>query len=240
MKKDPYEIVSKIYDSLMSSISYYEWGRYIVDLKEEYHPRAKSFLEIAAGSGRLAFYLRQKFSNLVLLDLSKSMLALIDKGEKRVCADMTLLPFKNKFDFIYSTFDSVNYLDSKNKLEKYFKEISNILNNDGFFTFDASLENNSISNVKHLNRKGKFQNISYTQFSKYDFDKKVHLNKFTVEFENGEIFKEIHLQKIYDFEIYFELAERAGLYVVDCFDAFTFDDAGNDSERVQFVLQKIN
>lgn len=240
MLKDPYKIVSKIYDSLMSSISYYEWGRYLVDLKEEYHPSAKSFLEIAAGSGRLAFYLKEKFSNLVLLDLSKSMLALIDNEEKRVCADMTMLPFKSEFDFIYSTFDSINYLESEEKLEKYFNEIRDVLSVAGVFTFDASLENNSISNVENLNRKGKIKNVSYTQLSEYDFDKKIHLNKFIIELESGEVFEEAHLQKIHNFELYFELAERAGLYVVDCFDAFTFDDASRDSERVQFVMQKMD
>ena len=166
------------------------------------------------------------------------MVALLDENSKRVCADMTMLPFKSKFDFIYSTFDSINYLTSKEELQKYFNEISEIMSDDGVFTFDASLENNSIKNVKRLNRKGKIDRLLYKQISKYDFDKKVHKNRFKVKLENGEIIEEVHTQKIYDFELYFEIAENSGLYVVDCFDSFTFEDANSESERIQFIMKK--
>ena len=165
MNNDPYKIVAKIYDHLMKTISYHQWGKYISDLKEFYHSDAESFLEIASGSGKLAFYLHKIFPNLVLLDISQSMLSHIDKGLKRVCADMTLLPFNRKFDFIYSTFDSINYLMNEKKLQQYFEEVHKILSDNGIFTFDASLENNSLKNVKRLNRKGKFQNILYMQKS---------------------------------------------------------------------------
>ena len=239
MKKDPYKLVAKIYDHLMKTISYHEWGRYIVDLKEFYNVDAKSFLEIAAGSGKLAFYLERIFPNLVLLDISQSMLANIDREKNRICADMTMLPFKNNFDFIYSTFDSINYIMDEKALQQYFAEVNSILSSNGVFTFDASLENNSIKNVNSLNRTGKFQNIIYTQNSEYNYDTKIHLNKFKVKLENGKIFEEVHLQKIYNFELYFEFADNAGLKVVDCFEAFTFDDASSESERIQFVMKKI-
>jgi SAM-dependent methyltransferase len=235
---DPYKVVALIYDHLMRTITYHDWSRYISDLQTFYNPDAKTYLEIASGSGKLAFYLSKIFPNLTLLDLSKSMLQLIDKEERRVCADMTNLPFKSKFDFIYSTFDSINYLPNRKKLQNYFNEISQILNEDGVFTFDASLENNSLKNVSRLNRKGKYQNMLYIQQSKYDADKKIHSNKFKVKLENGEIIEEVHSQKIYDFELYFELAENSGLRILDCFEAFTFEDADGESERIQFIMKK--
>ena len=223
----------------MKTISYHDWGKYISDLKEFYASDAKSFLEIAAGSGKLALYLSRIFPNLILLDISKSMLSLIDKDLKRVCADMTFLPFKEKFDFIYSTFDSINYLKNEKALQQYFNEISKILSSDGVFTFDATLENNSLKNVKRLNRKGKFHNILYAQKSFYNSENKTHVNEFKVKLENGQIFEEVHSQKIYNFELYFELADNAGLYVVACFDSFTFEDASSESERIQFVMKKM-
>ncbi len=238
MKNDPYKVVSLIYDHLMRTITYHDWANYLSDLQSFYFSKAETHLEIAAGSGKLAFYLTKIFPNVVLLDLSLSMLQQIDENEKRVCANMTKLPFKSKFDFIYSTFDSINYLVNKEELQKYFDEIAQILSNDGVFTFDASLENNSLKNVKRLNRKGKFRKLLYKQISKYDIDKKVHKNRFKVKLENGEIIEEVHIQKIYDFELYFELAENSGLYVVDCFESFTFEDASSESERIQFIMKK--
>jgi len=235
---DPYKYVATIYDHLMRTISYYDWSNYIADIQLYYNPDSQKYLEIAAGSGKLAFYLSKVFDDLILLDLSQSMLKLIPKERKRVCADMTNLPFNTKFDFIYSTFDSINYLLTKNEMQKYFEEISRTLADKGVFTFDASLVNNSLKNVKRLNRAGKFQNIKYMQESIFDEKNRIHKNKFKVKLENGEIFEEVHSQKIYDFEVFFELAENAGLKVVDCFEAFTFEDADSESERIQFIMKR--
>jgi len=238
MQRDPYKLVANIYDHLMKTVGYAEWAKYISELREFYAPKSETFLEIASGSGKLAFYLNRVFKNVILLDISKSMLLRIDAGLNRVCADMISLPFKAKFDFIYSTFDSINYLLDANDLQKYFNEIHKILSNNGIFTFDASLENNSLKNLKRLNRKEKFQNILYIQHSLYDAEKKIHINKFKVKLDNGEIFEEVHLQKIYNFELYFELLEIAGLKVINCFNTFTFDDANKNSERIQFILKR--
>ena len=70
MKNDPYKVVSLIHDHLMRSITYHDWARYISDLQSFYIAKAETYLEIAAGSGKLAFYLSKIFPNLVLLDLS--------------------------------------------------------------------------------------------------------------------------------------------------------------------------
>jgi ubiquinone/menaquinone biosynthesis C-methylase UbiE len=240
VKNDPYKIVSEIYNHIMKTIGYHEWGKYISSIKEFYAPEAKLILEIAAGTGKLAEYLNAVFPSITLLDISQSMISLADKSFKRVCADMKLLPFKNKYDFIYSTFDSINYLKNKEDLLNYFNEVAFTLTDNGIFTFDASLENNSIKNVTRLSRKGKYKGKLFVQKSTYDFENKIHYNKFKVKFESGEIFEEIHSQKIYDFEIYFELAEKAGLKVLACFDAFTYEDANKDSERIQFIMKRID
>lgn len=239
MSADPYFEVSKIYRHLMQSINYLDWSLYIKDLKIHYDEEGSTNLELACGDGIIASYLKDHFKDLVILDISKRMLDLTDNEIKKVCADMISLPFKNKFSFIYSTFDSLNYLINSKDLFKLFTEIKLILKDDGLFTFDVSLEKNSIKNIKSLNRKGKFNGVKFIQKSKYNIDENIHTNHFKLKLDNGEIFEEVHIQKIYPFEYYFELIEDAGLYVVDCFDAFTFEDANNKCERVQFVIKKV-
>jgi len=167
------------------------------------------------------------------------MLDCIPSDRKRVCADMTRQPFNCDFDFIYSTFDSINYITDEEEIVRYMREVWNILSDSGIFTFDASLENNSIKNVKRLNRTSRFKGIEYKQVSNYDKALRLHRNSFTMKLANGEIIEEVHTQKIYDFEFYFDAAERAGLQVVDCFEAFTFEDANGESERIQFIMKKL-
>lgn len=240
VSSDPYRVVAEIYDHLMKTISYNMWGQYLSSIKDNYAPESKSFLEIAAGTGKLSNYLDDVFSNLVLLDISYSMISLANKGLNRICSDMKLLPFKSKFDFIYSTFDSINYLENEEHLLAYFNEVKSVLSENGVFTFDASLENNSIKNVKRLNRKGKYKGKLFIQESTYDHKNNIHYNKFKVKLENGEIFEEVHSQKIFKFEKYFEMAENAGLKILACFEAFTFEDACDENERIQFIMKRIN
>ena len=111
---------------------------------------------------------------------------------------------------------------------------------DKFDRIDASLENNSIKNVRRLNRKGKYKGKLFVQKSTFDFENKIHYNKFKVKLESGEIFEEVHSQKIYDYRIYFELATKAGLKVLACFDAFTYENASENSERIQFIMKRSN
>ncbi|NOX65549.1 MAG: class I SAM-dependent methyltransferase [Chlorobi bacterium] len=239
MASDPYKVVSMIYDHMMHRLSYNEWANYIIDIKTFYKDDAEKFLEVACGTGKLNTYLEKSFNDIVLLDISKSMLDVIPSDRKRVCADMTRQPFKSNFDFIYSTFDSINYITDEEEIVRYMWGIRNILSDDGIFTFDASLENNSIKNVKRLNRINKFKGIEYKQVSKYEKDFRLHRNSFRMKLANGEIIEEVHTQKIYDFEFYFDAGERAGLHVLGCFEAFTFEDANDESERIQFIMKKL-
>ena len=150
---------------------------------------------------------------------------------------MTMLPFKSKFDLIYSTFDSVNYLTSKKSLLNLFKGIKEILKDDGIFTFDVSLERNSLLHVEKPVRKGSCCGISFVHNTSYNKKMRIHKNIFKIKIEN-DIFTEVHKQKIYPFELYFDLIDSAGLYVVECMETFSFIKASADSERVQFIVKK--
>ena len=156
----------------------------------------------------------------------------------KVCCNMLAIPFKEKFDFIFCAFDSINYLMSVEELFAFFKEVELLLSDTGLLTFDASLRNNSIKNVKHLNRKGKVSGISYKQESHFDVKDNIHYNNFRIELPGGQIITEEHQQKIFPFTDYFEVIEDTNLYVSDCFDFFTFENATDKCERIQFIIRK--
>ena len=91
-----------------------------------------------------------------------------------------------------------------------------------------------------LNREGKYKKIIYKQISKFDEENQIHENIVYLEFPNGESFKEVHKQKIYDFYYYFDVIDSNNLYVVNCYDAFDFTFGSQNSERVQFVVKRKN
>jgi SAM-dependent methyltransferase len=224
----------------MRKVNYSIWAKYIYTLVNEDIARNSRVLELGAGNCSLAKHLCSYFPKIIATDISKNMLlsddsALFDK----VCCDMAMLPFKTKFNFIYCTFDSVNYLTSRKKLLDMFKQVSNILADKGIFTFDAAMEKNSLLYTKEPERMGSFKGIQFKQKSEYDIKTKIHKNTFLIRLRTGEIFSEIHNQKIFSFETYFELLERAGLSVRYCYEAFSYKEGSPESGRVQFITKKI-
>ncbi len=234
-----YSALALIYPHLMRSIDYNKWADYIYSISRELNKKKISVLELAGGTSVLAAKLQKKIQFIISSDLSLSMLqACPDGNVKRICCDMTMLPFKTKFDFIFSAFDSINYLNTKEKYFNLFKNVDYCLSDKGIFTFDVTLENNSLKLQRYLNRKGRTQGISYIQKSFYNIEKRIHYNHFEIALADGKKVEEIHKQKIFRFEDYFDFIDNSNFYVYNCFNAFTFDNAGAESERVQFILKK--
>ncbi len=239
MKAKQYSIIAPIYPKLMNHINYKLWADYYKDILKETLTKKSKILELASGNCELAKYISKFYPLIIATDISIEMLRLTDENKlNKICCDMIALPLKSKFDAIISAFDSVNYLMSRNALEKLFEQVYNLLSDDGIFTFDVSLEKNSIKSERFLNRKGIYKDISYVQRSMYDKEKRIHYNKFELTYPNGRVEREIHKQRIFSIETYFDLLTKNGFLVRNCFDAFSFDDANEKSIRVQFVTVK--
>ena len=240
-KTDAYETLSVIYDEVMKEIDYKLWSGYIMDIAED-HFSNKNFkvLELSAGIGKMARRISKKFSNYVFTDKSFNMLQQGNEiNLRKVCCDMTALPFNEKFDFIFSTFDSVNYLLSKSKILSLFTEVKQVLSEKGIFTFDVSLENNSLEFKRNQKSSGLAKGYRFKRTSKYNPKSRIHKNIFEIKDQSGVVIQEVHKQKIYKFDTYFKLANEAGLVVVECLEAFTFDHGNENSERIQFILKPI-
>ena len=239
LAKNNYDTVALIYDKLMRTVRYDYWSDYIYDIASKYVDNKSRVLELGAGNCKLAKFLKKRYKNIIATDLSLQML---EKNKKitlpKICCDMTRLPFNGEFDLIISTFDSVNYLLYKKNLKALFKGISAILSENGIFTFDVSMEKNSKTHSALPNRAGKVGQIRFTQKSDYNKKNKIHKNIFEIQLANGEKITEIHKERIYSFDDYFILIEKAGLYVTECLEAFSFKDGTPKSKRLQFIVKK--
>ena len=222
----------------MKEINYEHWAKYIVEIASDHikneHP---AVLELASGNCKMAGFLSQRYPNLIASDKSLLMLKWDYKNNlSKICCDMTAIQFKAKFDLIISTFDSMNYLLNKRKLLTLFKEVKRVLKSNGVFTFDVSLENNSLEFDKSNLAEGTVNGYTFTRKSKYYPKLRIHKNVFEIMDKFGKVIREVHKQKIYKFETYFDLIDKAGLYAVECLDAFTFNNGSANSDRVQFIL----
>ncbi len=223
----------------MRKVHYDYWADYIYSITNRYLKNDCKVLELAAGNCKLAQYLSEYYPNYYASDLSLPMLLQCrSTSMRKVCCDMRMIPFKIKFDLIVMVFDSINYLTSAKDLKVFFSEINNLLMYDGVFTFDASLEKNSYKHVKYDLRRGSSNGFKYVQKSDYNPKTKIHKNLFLITHHNGLVTKEVHIQKIYPFETYFKLIDKAGLKVIECYEAFTFKDGNSNCSRIQFIVGK--
>lgn len=238
VKIDPYLHVSNIYPHLMNFVSYKWWARYIYTITKNKVVKNPAVLEIASGNCSMAKYLIKFYPNYIASDMSLSMLKTSKHTFNRICCDMSDLPFNKYFDLIFSSFDSINYLTNKKLLLKTFKGISNSLNKKGVFTFDVALENNSYKHEKTANGKWKSSGFVYSRESEFLAGSRIHKNIFKIQYPDGNIYTEIHRQKIYPFQTFYEMAEKSGLYVVNCYKAFSLQKGKATSDRVQFIMKR--
>lgn len=236
---EPYRHIAAIYSHLMRGIDYKFWAEYIAMITHKHVKKDPLTLEIAAGTCLLASHLKKYYKNYVAADLSAEMLrASKSKKISRVCCDMRSLPFNTKFDLIISAFDSINYLTNPKDISRFLGDLKNNLSDSGIFTFDISLESNSLKYVKNLNRIGYYKGVEYAQRSSYDKRQKIHYNEFVLKLKDGSEVYEEHKQKIYSLETFFDLIDKNGYIVKECFNAFSLDGANENSERAQFIIKK--
>jgi len=239
--KKAYTVLADFYEHLMNKVNYDAWAEYLYDIIKDSIPTDSNVLELAGGSGSISFYLQKYFHEYILTDKSWYMLNKASEYSlSLVCCDMQYLPFKKKFGLILSTFDSVNYLLTKKSLQNMFSSVQKILDENGIFTFDASLFMNSIALAEEKVTTNKYKNIHYKQISHYDTESRIHSNVFIINLPGQNEIVEIHRQRIWDFEEYFDIMDKCGLYVVDCFENFTMKKGKPTSKRVQFIVRKSN
>ena len=235
---DPYQHVSNIYSHLMNFVSYKWWAIYVYSIIKNKTIKEPAVLEIGAGNCSLGKHIIKNYPNYVASDISVNMLKKSNSKLNRVCCDMSSLPFNKKFDLIISAFDSINYITNKTKLLKTFNEISNLLNPNGIFTFDTALENNSYKHEKNASGEWKSSGFKYSRESKFYVNSKIHKNIFIIKYPDGSTVKEIHKQKIYPFYTFYEMADKSGLKIVNCYKAFSLQKGKAESDRVQFIMLK--
>ena len=157
-----YSKLSRIYNTVMHKVRYDRWSEYLLAVVELYMNEKAEVLEIAGGNCNFAGYFIEHFPKLIVTDKSFNMLASSKfKNIPRICCDMIKLPFKSKFDLIYSTFDSVNYLTSRKSLLNLFKGLGgSLLTTPNHCLWFCVLSVKSIANCSSLASKGTLTNFS--------------------------------------------------------------------------------
>ena len=154
MKKpqDLYQKFALIYDHMLKHVNYFMWADYIYNLAVMHNVHMKKMLDLACGTGKLINEMTVHNVSCVGLDMSESMLELAknrleNQSVELIQADMTSFDIDDQFDVITCLFDSINYLESEERLLLFFNHVSNYLKNDSLLIFDAVSEKQCINSL---------------------------------------------------------------------------------------------
>ncbi len=146
---DPFSVIAEYYDEIMSKVDYAAWAQYIRTLFNLAPLKSiKKVLDLAVGTGNVAYYLINHNYEIVGLDYSIGMIRVAkrkfeskENPPKFVLGDFRKIPFKQKsFDAVISTFDSLNNILDPKELQDTFTQVRSILKDGGAFVFDLNTD----------------------------------------------------------------------------------------------------
>lgn len=150
--------------------------------------------------------------------------------------NMTDFYFEDKFDLIVSFFDSLNYLTDIDQLQNCFKSAADSLAQDGLFIFDM----NSIGRIKTIEEKSfVIEGDSYDCFWEDIVKTKENLWQVKLKIcpDNDQLpcFEESHSERGYKIGTILRLLKNSGFKGVDVYNAFSFAEGKNNSDRLYFA-----
>lgn len=146
-------------------------------------------LDICCGNGHLAELFNKEGIPVIGLDLSEPMIELAKQRNQAaiqsgmaefVVGDASDFKFSQKFNYIVSTFDALNHLESFDALGGCFDSVFDALNDDGWFIFDLNTKvglrrwsgvhvDNANDEIFMVTRGivDEFNDVAYTQFTAF-------------------------------------------------------------------------
>ncbi len=139
-----YSAIAECYDALNSHIDYESFSDFLSrEIRAGGITDGSIVLDLACGTGNITLPLLHRGYDMIGVDLSGDMLNVARRkkdGEKVLwlCQDMRSFELYGTVGAIVCCLDSINYLTSRQGLNKCFSLVHNYLDPDGIFIFDVN------------------------------------------------------------------------------------------------------
>lgn len=206
-----YSSFAAIYDESMTHVPMQQWAAYLMDEAG----RRSALADLGCGTGLLLEQiLKRRRVKAIGIDASPAMLRAARRrlGSRAELCEGSLcqtgLP-DGAVDWVVSTHDTVNYLESEHRMVQHLKEVLRILRPQGLYSFDATTESNLTREFDGQVREEMIGDVYLHWSNHYDRNRKVLIS--TLRFQDGHgIRTEVHEQKFYSEAVLCALAREAG------------------------------
>ncbi len=239
-----------VYDTLMRGVNYDAWADYLVSLLTGQNVRPGDVvLDCACGTGELTIRLSKRGFVMTGVDRSEEMLAVAQKkarlaGQKIpfVCQDMRALSLHKPVSAIICACDGVNYLLTKKDVNAFLTSAYQALKPGGALLFDVSSAYKLECVLGNQTYGEDTAECAYLWQNAYDSESRlVEMNlSFFLPDGAGKYtrFTERHVQRAHTAEDLLEALGKAGFTNCRAYEAFTTNEVGAASERIQLAAVK--
>ncbi len=240
-----YQDFAEVYDVLTEDVNYDENLKYIEQIFEKHLDFKPHLLaELACGTGNMTKRFSDKGYDVIGIDMAQEMLNVArEKCDERVLLlnqDMTMFELFGTVDAVLCLLDSINYVDSKDKLLNMFKLVENYLEFGGVFVFDI----NSAYKLRNVLAENTFVRETEHVMSVWENEQDANCVHFYLNFfaenEDGTYnrFYEEHTEYIYETDELTSLLEQAGFINITCYAENSFTHPSKKTARIFFVANK--
>lgn len=237
-----YDDFSKIYDHLMEDVDY---KNYYDNIKKHTSDKdIKSILELGIGTGNMTEYFYSEDISYTGFDISSQMIAICKEKFPKLdlhCQDIIKTKFTGKYDLVFTSLDTFNYILDNNALSKLFMNIGDIID-DGYFVFDINTPYKLIECMGNNQFVYENSDIFYTWVNQYYNDD--NIIDFYIDFfikEDNGLYKRVHeeqTQKVYNLDSIKFMLYNAGFSDVNIYDYDSGDNLLDKSLRALFIASK--
>ena len=247
-----YSSLAEFYDSLNFGCDYDSLADFLSStIKENERTKSSLVLDLACGTGKLTFKLRERGYDMTGVDMSENMLACAhnyayENGIDDVlllCQDMRGFELYGTVDACVCTLDSINYLTKSEDVKKCFSLVHNYLIPEGVFVFDI----NTPYRFREIYAKNDFilENDEALLAWQSTFNEKSGICKFYLsifcEDENGKYdrYDEIQTERCYSKRKIEALLRETGFEIISVYGDLNKKVATDTDEKWYFVCRCI-
>lgn len=245
-----YDVFASVYDILTENVNYQQFANRICSLLSQNGINGGLLLDLGCGTGTLSFLLEEKGYEIIGVDPSEDMLSVANEKKYEInspavflCQSGENLDLFGTVDAVVCSLDTINHIDSAEKVRETFRRVSLFMNMGGIFVFDI---NTPYKHKKILGNNVFFYDLDevyciwHNAFDENTFKIDIDLDFFIKNEDNDDYkrFNESFSEYSYDICMISEMLQDSGFELLGCYDDYTDNEVTYNSQRVTFVAKK--
>ena len=246
-----YGIFSSVYDILTENVPYEKIAHKIRSLLHKNGVDGGLLLDLGCGTGTLSFLLENNGYDIIGVDASEDMLMVANEKKYEenssamfLCQNAEDLDLFGTIDCAVCSLDTINHIDSTEKIEKVISKVSLFMNMGGIFIFD-------------MNTPYKHERILGNNTFIYDMDEVYCAWQNTYDEKNAttnidldffikneddnlyERYSESFCEYAYNPQNILKILEKCGFEILGTYDDYSDHPVNAETQRITVVAKKI-